>query len=106
MFISTFLGESIKTNFIPCFIKLGMTIFKAFTSCCAIVIQVLCHLLLWCLTKRLEKPVMKSSELLMKTRYNQKYYTIPDFQWINTSSLPTVIPNNLPAQSSNTPSQV
>ena len=56
--------------------------------------------------KKVWKPVMKSSELLMKTRYNQKYYTIPDFQWINTSSLPTVIPNNLPAQSSNTPSQV
>ena len=56
--------------------------------------------------KKAWKPAMNSSELLMKTRQNQKYYTIADFQWINTSSLPTVIPNNLPAQSSNTPSQV
>ena len=36
MFISTSLGQFNKTVVILCFIKLGMTIFMAFTCCCGV----------------------------------------------------------------------
>ena len=41
--------------FIICCIKLGITVFAAFTSCCGVRIPVVCHIFPWWLTKWLEK---------------------------------------------------